>query len=448
MDLEDPTQDASPSLKSCLLAEFLGTYLLVVTVGLNVVIGNPVWGVTSIACALMVGVYALGNVSGAHFNPAVTIAFALTGRLPSWLDASLYFLVQMSAGALAGMSYWAVSGGVFNLEPAKNYGWVECMVVEILYTCMLCFVVLSVACAKVTAYNQYYGLAIGFVIVAAGYAAGPISGAALNPAVAFGIDLSSAGIGFGWCFAYLAYEFAGAALAAFLFRLLYPEEWRGVQRNEYVKKFFSEFVGTFYLVLTVGLNVLNKSPATAWSIAACLMSMIYALASRSGAHLNPAVTLAIALSGRGKCSIKDVPVYVGAQILGGICAGFTYTALTWKAFALEPGAGYGWFQVCIAETVYTMLLCLVVLQVATVRDPSKDFFGLAIGMCVTVGGFAIGKISGGSLNPAVSIAIDTTNLAWHGSWSNCLWYTGFECMGGLLATAAFFGTRPTEYTKR
>merc|ERR1719265_2986080 len=145
---------------------------------------------------------------------------------------------------------------------------------------MLCFVVLNVACASKYAEtgNQWYGLAIGFVIVAGAYGAGVVSGGCFNPAVAIGIDTSSAGLGFGWCIAYTIFEFVGAALAAVASQLI------------------SEFLGTFMLVLTVGLNVLGNSPAGAFSIAASLMCMIYALGDVSGAHFNPAVTLAILAS--------------------------------------------------------------------------------------------------------------------------------------------------------
>merc|ERR1719333_1204454 len=94
------------------------------------------------------------------------------------------------------------------------------MVVEILYTCMLCLVVLNVATSKKNAGNEFYGKAIGFVIVAGGYAGGGISGGCFNPAVALGIDISSKGLGYyGW--GYMLWEFLGAALAAGYFRLGY-----------------------------------------------------------------------------------------------------------------------------------------------------------------------------------------------------------------------------------
>merc|ERR1740138_1565474 len=140
---------------------------------------------------------------------------------------------------------------------------------------MLCFVVLNVAAAKNNTPNQFYGLAIGGVIWAGAYGAGAISGGCFNPAVALGIDVSSAGLGFGWGFAYTGYELLGAALASALFRVVRPDEFGGDADYSLRTRLVSEFIGTFFLVLTVGLNVLGKSPAPVWSIAASLMCMIY-----------------------------------------------------------------------------------------------------------------------------------------------------------------------------
>merc|ERR1719409_507898 len=429
------------------ISEFVGTYLLVFTVGCNVLGGSAVWAATSIACVLMVSIYALGAVSGANFNPAVSLALALSDKL-SWKDFGVYTAVQLLGGILAGFSYFALFGKVFNLAPGAGFGWWEAMLVEILYTFMLCFVVLNVAATKATEGNQYYGLAIGFVIIAGGYAGGGVSGGAFNPAVAFGIDVPSAGLGFGWSFAYLAYELIGAALAAGLYRVVHPEEYSPGATATLGVKCCSEFIGTFFLVLTVGLNVLGKSPAGAWSIAASLMCMIYALGCVSGAHFNPAVTLAIFMSGRNKMAgAGEMAAYMGIQIVAGIMAAFTYVAIYKGAtFPLQPGAGYGHGHAAMAEIVFTFVLCFVVLNVATTKDASKDMFGLAIGSCVTVGGYAIGGISGGSLNPAVSFGIDMASAWINGAW-NCLLYTAYEFLGAALAAGIFHAVRPGEFAK-
>jgi len=427
------------------VAEFVGTYLLVFTVGCNVLSGDPVWAATSIACILMVSIYALGGVSGANFNPAVSVALGLSGKL-EWKEVGIYSVVQIIAGICAGLSYGALFFKVFNLEPQAGFGWWEAALAEVLYTFMLCFVVLNVATASKNAGNQFYGLAIGFVIIAGGYAAGGISGGAFNPAVALGIDVSSAGLGFGWGFAYAGYELIGAALASALFRVVRPDEFGGSADYTLSTKLVSEFIGTFYLVLTVGLNVLGKSPAPVWSIAASLMCMIYALGNCSGAHFNPAVTLALLGSGRNIITPTEAAAYMGVQILGGITAAYTYAAMHHGAtFALSPGKGFNFGHAAVAEIIFTFVLCYVVLCVASVKEPSKDMFGLAIASCVTAGGYAIGSVSGGSLNPAVSFGISSANIINEGKFYNCLVYSAYEFVGAGLAAGIFHVTHPAEY---
>jgi len=437
-----------------LIAEFIGTFLLVLTVGCNVITGGPEWAVTSIACTLMVMIYALGGVSGANFNPAVSLALFMAKKLPA-SDVGPYIGVQIAAGICAGLVYGGMFWNVFNLAPAAGFTWVHAALAEIIYTMMLCFVVLNVACSKFHAgKNQFYGLAIGFVVVAGGYGAGHISGGCFNPAVAIGIDTSSAGIGWGWCLAYTVFEFIGAAISVALFQACRPEEKNrdDVPPPKYPlgSRLVSEFLGTYMLVLTVGLNVIGGSKAPVWSIAASLMCMIFALGSCSGAHFNPAVTIAISFSGRGKVAASDVGKYIGAQIAGGILGSITYTIMEKGAvFPLQPGAGHTWISAYLAEMVFTFLLCFVVLSVATVRDENvlSEFFGLAIGSCVTAGGYAIGAVSGGSLNPAVSTGIALSSLAGGHGIFHLFIYIIFEILGGIIAAVLFKVTHEDEYPK-
>jgi len=430
------------------VAEFVGTFMLVFTIGCNTIGNSGIWGVTSIACVLMVCIYALGGVSGANFNPAVSAALAVTGKLPI-MEAGIYCGVQIVAGILAALSYSALFGWKpFNLHPKLGFEWWQAGLAEMLYTFMLCFVVLNVATAQGTKGNQFYGLAIGFVIVAGGYGAGALSGGCFNPAVALGIDVSSFGHGFGWSLVYTGFEFLGAALAGALFRLVRPEEFGG-QAKTLSAKLLSEFLGTFMLVLTVGLNVLVGSGAGAWSIAAALMCMIYALGDVSGAHFNPAVTTAIALSGRDKQEPKEAGMYIGAQLLGGLAGALLYTAMhKGDTFPLGPGEGYHWASAATAEIVFTFVLCYVVLTVATVKGGGlTQFFGLAIGSCVTVGGFAVGAVSGASLNPAVSFGISSSRIIGGGHFWHCVAYTIFELVGAAIASGVFRLTHPAEYAK-
>eukprot|EP00747_Dinoflagellata_sp_TGD_P126014 gnl/TRDRNA2_/TRDRNA2_174230_c4_seq60.p1 gnl/TRDRNA2_/TRDRNA2_174230_c4~~gnl/TRDRNA2_/TRDRNA2_174230_c4_seq60.p1 ORF type:complete len:463 (-),score=113.07 gnl/TRDRNA2_/TRDRNA2_174230_c4_seq60:68-1456(-) len=443
------------------VAEFVGTFLLVFTIGCNVITGSATWAATSIAAVLMVSIYALAGVSGANFNPAVSVALGISNKL-DWKEVGIYSIVQIIGGIIGGTAAGVLMWDVVHLAPGKGFQWWQASAVEFLYTFMLCFVVLNVACTKKHRHNQFYGLAIGFVIVAGGYGGGHISMGCFNPAVAFGIDVPSASRGFGYCLVYTCFELAGAAAAAFLFMVIRPEDCKKKEDEEdeedeeadvayplHVRS-LSEFLGTYFLVLTVGLNVLGGSPAAVWSIAAALMCMIFALGSRSGAHFNPAVTVAILSSGRGKISPADAVKYIVVQIFGGICAAFSYAAMeNFKTFPLQPGAKYGWGAALGAEVVFTFVLCLVVLCVATTKAGLSQWFGLAIGSCVTAGGYAIGAVSGGSLNPAVSVGISTADLhlnpLYHGTWMNCIGYSLAEFAGAILAAVVFRVTHTAEY---
>jgi len=438
------------------VAEFVGTFMLVFSVGCNVLTGQAVWGVTSIACTLMVSIYALGGVSGANFNPAVSLALGIAKKL-EWKDVGIYIVVQLAAGVAAGFAYAAFFKNVFDLQPSPGYGFFQTLLAEFLYTFMLCFVVLNVAASKAHAgKNQFYGLAIGFVVIAGGYGAGHISGGCFNPAVAWGIDISSASMGVDWCFFYTFFEFLGAIVAAFLFQVCRPEEkdpdaTGPPDQYPLESRLVAEFLGTYFLVVTVGLNVIGGSKAPVFSIAASLMCMIFALGTCSGAHFNPAVTIAILCAGRGKISPPDAAGYIGVQLIGGITGGMTYARMcasfgeAYKTFPLDPGAGYGWGEAAFAEIMFTFLLAFVVLSVATVDSPLSEYFGLAIGSCVTAGGYAIGAVSGGSLNPAVSWGISSSHVLGGGHFWHCLVYSVFEIIGGCLAAGVFMATHPSEY---
>jgi len=437
-------EDDTPALSKC-VAEFVGTFMLVFSVGCNVLVGDATWGVVSIACTLMVSIYALGGVSGGNFNPAVSIALGLSQKMGA-SDVAMYICTQLAAGILASLSYGLMLGKTFDLGPADGYSGMQAGLAELLYTFMLCFCVLNTAASKKHAgKDQFYGLTIGFSVIAGGYGAGSISGGCFNPAVALGIDASSSGMGFGWCLPYFACEIAGAALAAVLFRACRPDDFNEDLAEEPYPlgvRLLSEFLGTYMLILTVGLNVLANSKAAVFSIAASLMCMIFSLGSVSGAHFNPAVTTAVVFSGRGLCSAMDALAYICVQVAGGVTAAFTYALLeNGQTVDLKPSGSVS--QALVGELVFTFLLSFVVLSVATIQSPLSQYFGLAIGSCVTAGGLAIGGLSGGSLNPAVSAGLAVSS----GSLAHLPSYAAVELLGGVAAAAVFRATRPGEYAK-
>lgn len=173
-------------------AEFTGTYFLVLTIGFNVMTGS-IGAALSIGAILTVMIYALGTVSGAHFNPAVTLAVWLSSRgLITILDAIMYVIFQLMGAALAGATYAGIMGSGFLMLPVGRHSVGSAAIVEVLYTAALCYVVLNVATTRKQEGNNYFGLAIGFTVVAAALAIGGISGCCLNPAVCAGVTMSGA----------------------------------------------------------------------------------------------------------------------------------------------------------------------------------------------------------------------------------------------------------------
>jgi|SRR5271157_2455200 len=203
------------------LAEFIGTFFLVLTVGMCVI--KPDAGgfaPIAIGSALMVMVYAGGHVSGGHFNPMVTLAVWLRGRCPA-ADVPGYMVSQVAgAGAAAGLALFLKGNPAVTPMELKT---VPALLAELAGAFALAYVVLNVATAKATAGNSNYGLAIGFTVMTMAFAVGGISGGAFNPAVAVGIVIMHL-VNVTDIWIYLVANFAGGALAAAAFRCLNPED--------------------------------------------------------------------------------------------------------------------------------------------------------------------------------------------------------------------------------
>jgi aquaporin Z len=171
-------------------------------------------------------------------------------------------------------------------------------------------------------------------------------------------------------------------------------------------KYLVEFIGTFFLVATIGFTTIKPGDAGALAplaIGSALMVMVYAGGHVSGAHYNPAVTLAVYL--RGKCPIADVVPYMAMQIIGAVAASFCVMFIKGHP-PMTPATIDNVAIVLLAEFVFTFALCYVVLNVATAEGTAgNSFYGLAIGFTVLAGAFAVGPVSGGVFNPAVAVGI-------------------------------------------
>jgi aquaporin Z len=168
-------------------------------------------------------------------------------------------------------------------------------------------------------------------------------------------------------------------------------------------KYAVEMIGTLFLVFTIGTAVRSGNPLAPLAIGAVLMAMVYAGGHISGAHYNPAVTLAVLI--RGRIEIREAVGYWIAQIVGGLLASALVTAVAPAQTSPMNVSGHALAAAFIAELLVTFALCYVVLNVATSKDhPDNSFYGLAIGFAVAAGAVAVGGISGGAFNPAVAMS--------------------------------------------
>lgn len=203
------------------IVEFIGTFFLVLTIGCCVVIGGAgVIAPLAIGSVLMVMIYAGGHISGGHYNPAVTLGVWIRGRCAN-ADVVPYWVAQVLGAALAAVALNYLKGEVSAKPMVLRIG--PALLAEFLYTFALVYVVLNSATAKGTSGNSFYGLAIGFTVLAGAFSVGSISGAAFNPAVAIGISIMGLSA---WTniWIYLVACFAGGLVAGLVFKFLNPQD--------------------------------------------------------------------------------------------------------------------------------------------------------------------------------------------------------------------------------
>ena len=206
-----------------------------------------------------------------------------------------------------------------------------------------------------------------------------------------------------------------------------------------MKKYITEFIGTFFLVLTIGCTVIPGAAGVIapLAIGSALMIMIFAGGHISGGHYNPGVTLAVWL--RGRCESKDVVPYIFSQVLGALAAAsivtFLYKAGTPMIIADVPKA-------FVAELLFSFALCYVVLNVATAKaNANNSFYGLAIGFTVVVGAFAVGGISGGAFNSAVAVGAAAMKIL---NFTDIWIHISANLAGGAAAAGVFKFANPTD----
>ncbi|MBK8093446.1 MAG: aquaporin [Verrucomicrobiaceae bacterium] len=197
-----------------------------------------------------------------------------------------------------------------------------------------------------------------------------------------------------------------------------------------MKKYISEIIGTFFLVYTVCCTVSTNQPLAAISIGLALAVMVYAGGHLSGAHYNPAVTVAVLL--RGKIGLTDAIIYIFCQTVAGVVAAMVAKTLVGAGTDPKP---FPIDNLMLAEAIGTFALAWVVLNVATTKaNNNNSFYGAAIGLTVTSGAVAVGGVSGAAFNPAVATGAVAMGLLNGGQ----LWaYWVFCILGGAVAAIVF-----------
>ena len=209
-----------------LLAEAIGTFALVFAGAGAIMVDAETQALGRVGVALTFGlvimamIYAVGHISGAHFNPAVTFAFSLTRHFP-WNRALGYWLAQLAGAILAALLLRASLGDLADVGatlPSGSDG--QAFLWEVVLTFFLMFVIMAVA-TDTRAVGEAAAIAIGGTVGLDAIFGGPISGASMNPARSIGPALVAGELGSLWL--YIAAPLVGAALGAFAYQIVRGE---------------------------------------------------------------------------------------------------------------------------------------------------------------------------------------------------------------------------------
>lgn len=216
-----------------------------------------------------------------------------------------------------------------------------------------------------------------------------------------------------------------------------------------MNKYIVELIATFFLVLIIGITaVLGLAGDFApLAIGLGLTVLVYMGGHISGAHYNPAVTLGLYI--RGRCKGNEVLPYVAAELIGAALAALVVTKiyagevlLNDKATVITQWVPGATSPIIASEALFTFLLVFVILNVTTSKNTSgNQYYGGAIGMTFLVGVFAVGSISLGAFNPAITAGLALMGkIGWADTWMHFL----PQALGGVLAAFAFKGLYPDD----
>mmetsp|Transcript_14963 Transcript_14963/g.17935 ORF Transcript_14963/g.17935 Transcript_14963/m.17935 type:complete len:468 (+) Transcript_14963:66-1469(+) len=434
-----------PGLLAPLLTEFVGTFFLCLTITLS---ADSALGPLAIGAMLMSMTFMGGQISGAHYNPAITFAVALTGKL-SWMKASYYAATQVAASFIAGIVGGVIAKGEGltpgypSVAPGRHISAIIC---EFLFTFILAKVVLNVAGHSQRPNNSFYGLAIGLTVFSGIVSVGDISGGAFNPAVGTGLPVMQGS------FLDVTVFWIGPMLGAFTAALFFwATNGDEFALESYVPKpsaairglspYIMEAVGTFFLTFVISMS--SNSLLGPLSIGAILVAVVFMSGHISGGHFNPAVTAAVYST--GAIEFRKGCFYIVSQFVGSLlAAGVARFLMGWRmGYPTIAGGAASIPAALLLEMLGTFALVLTVFHTSV--GPSKkelqfgeddgenSFYGLAIGMVVFALITLAGGVSGGAFNPAVG----TTLPFLAGDFMDFWLYWIAPVIGALAAAGVF-----------
>jgi len=461
------------------IAEFLGTFIITVTFLSNYDdSADTYFSKYSTGFMIIAVVCATKHITGANLNPSVTIALGLSGRLRPRAAFCLCLTQVLAAIAAAFLLSACGVANNISLGPLAGHSWTQLAITETVYASMLCFVYLNCASSKrnnpKSDQNGFVGLCYGLCYVASSNAARGICDIVSNSAIAVALVITnghrhallSTGL------SYVCYDVIAAVVGVGAYRVVRPSESRlaeslptsEVSVSNESAQMASEFLGAFFIILTQVLGASSETNSDlgprAWATGSVVIVMVCSLQTVSGAHFNPAVTLAVRASGRS--TADNVPVendaefrigifYCLAHILAGIAAATMGLIMTGGQTNGSDIAETTTSQAFISELAITFFLCYVVLAtsvtspVAQAQSKQNNICGIAYGSIVLSNTLAVGNISGALMNPAAVVAFVFLGVL--DTQASLLPYFFYHGAAGVLAAAAFLTTHAQLYVK-
>jgi len=466
------------------LTEFIGTGFLAFTIALSA--GQPLKTTAlAIGFVLICLVYMGAHVSGAHYNPAVTLAVLIrqkVGKKQAFLYVAAQLLGAGAFGGIAMMFEGDLPGGSIGYPKVALDHKGTAVLCEIILSFALCHTILHVATSANQANNSYFGVAIGSVVLSGAISVGGLSGGAFNPAMSV-LTMIKGDWGSVWV--YWVGPLIGGAIAGFVFRIIHPGQCRGGicfctpypddgAEPAVYGKYIMEFIGTFLLAFTVGVAAApanpNENDMIGVSVGAMLMTQVFTGGATSGANYNPSVSLGLLVrmytGGVGPAcqKMRDTfnwvlcSYYIAIQITAGFAAGgcatlIMHTLDSDKAGFVTTTSGFPYpttsvEKAFVIEFICTFILVLIVLNTATTACTSGNgYFGYAIGLVVGSMAIATGGIAGGCFNPAVAVIALTSRTDMSNGSLNKLWvYFVAPPLAGLFAGLVFRVQNYGEFT--